>query len=141
MEASAKTLILPRWKRIMNSFHGSYRVCRRRYEPKDKPTFTAFNLFKMSNKRLLTACTSRNVCKPCFLVAFDGTPKHESEIQIIPIGSFLFLAANNPSMRFKATRMRTSNIWKQIFSGKSWMRIKEFQLEFLFLSLSWFIKF
>ena len=100
-----------------------------------------FYSIKMSNKRLLTACTSRNVCKPCFLVAFDGTPKHEPEIQIIPIGSFLFLAANNPSMRFKATTMRTSNIWKQIFSGKSRMRIKEFQLEFLFLSLSGFIKF
>ena len=99
----------------MISFHGSYRVCKRRYGPKVKPTFTAFNLFKMSNKSLLTACTSQNVCKPCFLVAFDGTPKHKSEIQIIPIGSFLFLSANNPSTRFKATRMRTSNICKYFF--------------------------
>ena len=97
----------------------------------------------MSNKRLLTACTSRNVCELCYLVAFDVTSRHYSENKIIPVEN----KADANNVYIDKTRQQgciraiyekenhcepisvvllSHQIEIQMFPGRSSMRIKEF---------------
>ena len=94
----------------------------------------------MSNKCLLTACTLRNDIVPVGLYFLENNADANNQSTPVQQGNngvyVQYMERGKPLRKYFSYIANPSNLKYKYFSGESSMRIKEFQLEFLFLPLS-----